>query len=161
MYLIFFVFTLISESLCMYYLPKETIINLPTDSNNGYIYLKDTDWPNNYYTLVFFRVTNGKMDSFIKYGYTDIIPSSYNEIPYMIKKENYRIDTNNESITYIFQMDPFQDYSNKYYIINYSGFSGTYLSAACTLTPKKARYLPKGKIILPFISEYEFLYIKY
>ena len=45
---------LISEILCIQYLPKEGIINLPTDSNNGSIFLNTTefsDTPNIYLFL--------------------------------------------------------------------------------------------------------------
>ena len=35
---------LISELFCIQYLPKEGIINLPTDSNNGSIYLNATEF---------------------------------------------------------------------------------------------------------------------
>jgi hypothetical protein len=41
----FILICLISEILCIQYLPKEGIINLPTDSNNGSIYLNTTEFP--------------------------------------------------------------------------------------------------------------------
>ena len=56
MYVIIFHILLISESLCIQYLPNDTIINMPTTSDNGFIYVKDTDWPKSYPLLFFLEL---------------------------------------------------------------------------------------------------------
>ena len=156
-YLIYVHIIFISVALCMNNIQFEKIVNLPTDSDHGFFYLKKTDFPPTSNIFIHFRITQGKMDSTILYANTEERPTQAEPIlPY--KKDMYKMVINNETTTYIFEIH-ISTYN--YYIISYTGFSGSSLKVACSSNTDKATYLPKGKIDIPNPSKFGFIYLKY
>ena len=164
MNLILFFLILISESLCMQYLPNDNTLNMPNNLDYGYFYLKNTDWPTDEeYLFLYLIVINGIIDTTIQFGVTNTYPSSDANIPAIMKRgPYYKKEVKGQATNYIFMLDSFKYTNNKYYVIKYSGFLGNYLFIACTTrSDNKAIYLPKGKMFLPFSSKYFKLYLTY
>lgn len=151
---------LISQISCMQYLPKNGIINLPTNLDSGIIVLNSTDFPSNYCIYLFFRVSNGKMNSNIFYTLSDKIPISEEQIQYDNQLNYYKIENDNKTTIYIYQLNSLD--KNKYYIIKYSGYSGKAINVACSLYNAKAKYIPRDRIInLSSNENYGYIYLKY
>ena len=164
MNLIFFFLILISESLCMQYLPNDNTLNMPNNLGYGYFYLNNTDWPTDVeYLYLYLIVINGIIDTTIQYGVTNTYPSSDNNIPAIMNSRScYHKEAKGQATNYIFMLDSFKYITNKYYVIKYSGFLGNYLFIACTTRAfDRAIYLSKGKMFLPFSSKYIKLYLTY
>ena len=151
---------LISELLCIQYLPKDGIINLPTDSNNGSIYLNSTDFPSTSSIYLFFRVSNGLMDSGLPYAITDSEPFSDDELSYDNTLNYINSEKDNETIIIIYKFDSL--IPDKYYAIKYSGFTGNSINVACSLFNAIAKYIPIRDIIeLPTTKLNSYIYLKY
>ena len=156
----FILICLISGIFCIQYLPKDGIINLPSDSNNGSIYLNSTDFPSTSNVYLFFRVSNGLMDSGLAYTITDSEPFSDDQLSYDNTLNYINSEKDNETIIIIYKFD--QLISGKYYAIKYSGFSGNSINVACSLFNAIAKYIPIRDIIeLPTTKMNSYIYLKY
>ena len=151
---------LISEILCIQYLPKEGIINLPTDSNNGSIYLNTTEFPYSSNIYLFFRIYNGFIDSYLSYTTTNSVPISDDEFTYDNTLNYIKAEQINEMVIYMYQFNPLA--SSKYYVIKYSGFSGSSLNVANSLFDAIAKHIPRRDLIeLPSTELNSYIYLKY
>jgi len=156
----FILICFISGIFCIQYLPKDGIINLPSDSNNGSIYLNSTDFPSTSNVYLFFRVSNGLMDSGLAYTITDSEPFSDDQLSYDNTLNYINSEKDNETIIIIYKFD--QLISGKYYTIKYSGFSGNNINVACSLFNAIAKYIPIRDIIkLPTTKMNSYIYLKY
>ena len=156
----YYLICLISELLCIQYLPKDRIINLPSNSDSGVIFLNSTDFPHNYCIYLFFRVNNGKINSRLSYSISDKIPVSEEQFPYENQLDYYKIENDNKTTIYIYQLNSLD--KNKYYIIKYSGFSGKSINVACSLYNVKAKYIPRDSIIkLSNTEKFGYIYLKF
>ena len=151
---------LISELLCIQYLPKDGIIDLPINSDSGVIFLNSTDFPSNYCIYLFFRVNNSKINSSLSYTITDKIPISEEQFSYKEQLDYYKIEKDNKTTIYIYQLNPLD--KSKYYLIKYSGFSGKGINVACSLYNSIAKYIPRDyNISLTSTEKYGYIYLKY
>ena len=159
MWFIYSIFILISQSFSARYLPNESIINIRRSSGSEYLVLNKTDFPPNTNIFIYFRVIEGYMySSHIDCGTTNIYPKRNADIPELNETISCFNDGNYAINNYIFEIKPF---SENYYIIERSGFTGQSLSMACTIYNEKAMYLPRGGNIILSPSNRGYIYLNY
>ena len=109
-------------------LPKEETITLNNPSKTGFIYLKNNDFDYDDMIYIYFE-TPGKIDSNIRYLYTDEDPS-YGENFTSLQTKGYdKIDEESEYKRYSFK---FNGGGLNYLLIKYSGFNGNELTVTST-----------------------------
>ena len=89
---------------------------------------------------------------------TNIYPKRNADIPELNETISCFNDGNCAINNYIFEIKPF---SENYYIIERSGFTGQSLSMACTIYNEKAMYLPRGGNIILSPSNRGYIYLNY
>ena len=146
----------VSSSIKIKYISKGNIINLNSNFDYGYIYLRFYDFERTEDNIYLnFEIYGGLIKSYIEYQYTNNTPIVEGNFTSLKLKKFDNIDEGNQFYSYGIEFYSDND-KYKYLVIKYSGFTGKSISV---ISSTKIRYLSKDNKLEIYANAIEYGYI--